>query len=395
MRFKIQNTSLVIPLAILFAACAPPAAEGAQDQAIAVQNIEIPDTETPAGTNEKPAPFATPRPPAYNPLTGLPVEDPAKLERRPVMIKVSNFPRAGRPHAGLSFADIVFDYYIGYGENRFLALYYGSDSPQVGPVRSGRFIDAQLVTMYGGVLGYGSADEDTDTYLVEMLGRYAVSHLEAPCPAFCGEDTHEATGVFASSSDLSRYVKEMGWDNSPPDLPGMVFSDENPLGAEHAEVINVLFSYYNRAQWRYDKESGKYLRWTDYKENSEPDFEELIPLVDRVTGEQLAFDNVIILFANHTELALRRHEIAIWANDSGMPAVLFRSGMMVMGSWKADRDMDPIQFFDGSGKPFGLKPGKTWITIVDPNSIFEESAQGVWDLFFLLPVVEEENGEEG
>jgi len=360
----------------------------------AVKNTEIPDTETSADIKEKPALSATPRPPAYNPLTGLPAEDPARLERRPVMIKVSNFPRAGRPHAGLSFADIVFDYYIGYGENRFLALYYGSDSPQVGPVRSGRFIDAQLVTMYGGVLGYGSADEDTDTYLVEKLGRYAVSHLEAPCPAFCGEDTHDATGVFASSADLSRYVTEMGWDNSPPDLPGMVFSTGNPLGARYADVINVLFSYYNRAQWRYDKESGRYLRWTDYKENTEPDPEDMIPLVDRVTGEQLAFDNVIILFANHTELAPRRHEIEIWANDSGMPAAIFRNGMMAIGSWKADRDTDPIQFFDSSGKPFGLKPGTTWITIMDPNSIFEESSRGVWDLFFLLPAVEEENAEE-
>lgn len=350
--------------------------------------------ETPGSTNEKAAPSVSSRSPVYNPLTGLPVEDPARLDRRPVMIKVSNFPRAGRPHAGLSFADIVFDYYIGYGENRFLALYYGSDSPQVGPVRSGRFIDAQLVTMYGGVLGYGSADEDTDTYLVEMLGKYAVSHHEAPCPAFCGEDTHDATGVFASSADLSRYITEMGWDNSPPDLPGMVFSSENPLGAKHAEVINVLFSYYNRAQWRYDKENGKYLRWTDFKENSEPNPEELIPLVDRVTGEQLAFDNVVILFAKHTELGPRRHEVEIWANDSGMPAALFRDGMMVMGSWKADRDTDPIQLFDASGKPFGLKPGKTWITIMDPNSNFKESSKGVWDLFFWLPVTEEEAVKE-
>jgi len=37
-----------------------------------------------------------------NPLTGLEVSNPALLDRRPMMIKVSNFPREGRPHAGLS-----------------------------------------------------------------------------------------------------------------------------------------------------------------------------------------------------------------------------------------------------------------------------------------------------
>ncbi|MHB8808355.1 MAG: DUF3048 domain-containing protein, partial [Anaerolineaceae bacterium] len=73
-----------------------------------------------------------------NPLTGLPVSDPNILNRMPVMVKVSNYPRSGRPHAGLSFADIVFDYYIGNGTNRFLAVYYGNDSSSIGPVRSGR-----------------------------------------------------------------------------------------------------------------------------------------------------------------------------------------------------------------------------------------------------------------
>ena len=69
-----------------------------------------------------------------NPLTGLIPIDEEKLDRRPMMVKISNFPRNGRPHAGLSFADIVFEYYIGEEMNRFLALYYGNDTPQVGPI---------------------------------------------------------------------------------------------------------------------------------------------------------------------------------------------------------------------------------------------------------------------
>ena len=57
------------------------------------------------------------------------MDDPSLLERRPVMVKVSNFPRLGRPHAGLSFADIVFDYFIGYGTNRFLACFTVRTAP--------------------------------------------------------------------------------------------------------------------------------------------------------------------------------------------------------------------------------------------------------------------------
>ena len=92
-----------------------------------------------------------------NPLTGLKVADPSLLERRPVTVKVSNFPREGRPHAGLSSADIVFDYYTGTGGDRFLAIFYGQDAEKVGPIRSGRFIDVQLVPMYQGILAMVSA----------------------------------------------------------------------------------------------------------------------------------------------------------------------------------------------------------------------------------------------
>ena len=66
-----------------------------------------------------------------DPLTGLAVADPTILNRRPVLIKVANFPSSGRPHAGLSFADIVFDYGIDGGTNRFMALFYGQ--PMLAP----------------------------------------------------------------------------------------------------------------------------------------------------------------------------------------------------------------------------------------------------------------------
>jgi len=86
-----------------------------------------------------------------NPLTGLVVDDPSILNRRPVLVKVANQPISGRPHAGLSFADMVFEYYIGSGGNRFLALFYGQDADMIGPVRSGRMIDPYLVSLYEGI----------------------------------------------------------------------------------------------------------------------------------------------------------------------------------------------------------------------------------------------------
>ena len=44
-----------------------------------------------------------------NPLTGLVVDDPSILDRRPILVKVANYPISGRPHSGLSFADMVLE----------------------------------------------------------------------------------------------------------------------------------------------------------------------------------------------------------------------------------------------------------------------------------------------
>jgi hypothetical protein len=370
-----------ITLILLLSACSP------TPEFTPTFTIFVPETPIPLPQEylAQPQVITTGEPVVLNPLTGLPPADPALLNRRPVMIKVSNYPHIGRPHAGLSFADIVFDYYIGSGTNRFLAIFYGNDSPQVGPVRSGRFVDAQLATMYSGVLGYGSADEDTDEELVSRLGNYAINNLEAPCPAFCGSATHDAIGVFARSDAISDFVDAQGWENRAPDLAGMVFSNDPPLGGKIAEKALILFNYYNRGEWRYDTASGRYLRWIESFPDVESDAFEMIPLVDRVTGQQLAFSNIIIIRAENTELAPSRHLIDIWGNDKGLPAYFFRDGQMVEGFWRTFNDSDPMQFFDKEGNVFPLKPGNTWIVIAGLSSTFKEIQPGEWEMFFFLP----------
>ncbi len=327
---------------------------------------------------------ATPKQ-AIDSLTGLPVADPKLLERKPVFVKVSNYPQYGRPQAGLSFADIVFEYYIGNGMNRFMGVFYGQDSTAIGPVRSGRFVDAQLVPMYGGVLAYGSADEDTDAEITSTLGNYAISNLDAPAPAFEGTDTHSVVGVFANSAAISKFVSDQGWENKASDLPGMVFSYDTPSHGKYADQLNVLFNSIDRGEWHYDANSGKYLRWIEYFEDENDKTYDMIPLVDRVTGKQLAFSNVIIIFAKYTEEAPSRHLIDIIGNNKGKPAYFFRDGQVFSGTWRAKIDNDPIQFYNDQGEPMSLKPGNTWIVITGLNSSYQEIQPKVWELFFNLP----------
>ena len=319
-------------------------------------------------------------PEGVNPYTGLPVSDPETLNRKPVLIKVSNYPRSGRPHAGLSYADIVFEYYIGEQMNRFLALYYGKDSPQIGPLRSGRMVDPQLTSMYGGVLVYGSADVKVETFIHNILPDMAFTHLNTPCPAICGQDTHSIAGVFVNSQEITNYIVENDYDNTPPEPIGMVF-DQNVAESEHLAInIGMEYSFRDRGEWHFDPQSGLYDRWIEEDDNYS-----MIPLVDRVNNEQIRFANIIVIFATYKEYAPTLHNILVWDNTQGKNAYIFRDAQMYEAAWKVRDHHHPIEFYNKYGQPVALKPGNTWIILVGDNSSIMETDPGNWEIQFDLP----------
>ena len=58
--------------------------------------LSVPEVATPSEE-------AAALPGQYNPLTGLIPADPSLLERRPLVIKISNYPREIRPQYGIDF----------------------------------------------------------------------------------------------------------------------------------------------------------------------------------------------------------------------------------------------------------------------------------------------------
>jgi len=224
----------------------------------------------PATTTPSPTPYGN-FDPGVNPLTGLPVNDPTKLERRPVMVKVSNWPRSGRPHAGLTSADIVFEYFIGHQMNRFLAVYYGEDADMIGPVRSGRLVDAQLVNFYQGILAYGDADPQVDEVLFDALGDRALAFLEVPCPPMCG---------------------------STPDLQGMFFQQEPLAGDVDGKLLRVEYADFSIMQWQYDIEAQNYRLWM---EGETEDGLDLGLMTDRNNDQPVMFDNIVVMYADYIE----------------------------------------------------------------------------------------------
>lgn len=320
-------------------------------------------------------------PEGVNPLTGERVDDPTLLNRRPVFVKVANYPASGRPHAGLSAADLVFEYYIGEGTNRFMAVYYGQDSEKIGPVRSGRLIDPQLVQMYQGILGFYSAYETIYDTILDILGNRAISGTGNECPALCDDGRNIVISKFADSAALTELSTQRGVNNQAFPLDGMAFDPTTPAGGAAGTDALVIYSNLNRGEWVYDESGGKYLRLI---EDTTGGNLTMVPLVDANTGEQLAFSNVVVLFAYHTEYASTLYDQTIWGNTSGQRAVIFRDGNAYEATWVVPNNSQPIQLRDQNGETFALKPGNTWYVILGLNSGVKEDA-GNWTFNFYLP----------
>ncbi len=317
-----------------------------------------------------------------NPLTGLAVSNPETLARRPVFIKVSNWPREGRPHAGLSAADIVFEYFIGYNMNRFLAVYYGGNASKIGPVRSGRLVDAQLTNLYQGILAYGNADPQVDAVLVEELGDRALAFKYLPCPPMCGTVTHSATGVFADSAAMTTYAVDQGIDNTPPDLRGMYFQQEAPVGDAEGIFLRFEYASWSRTEWHYDPAAQQYALWMDTETNGGV---VEAPMTDRNTGAPITVANVIVMYAEYIEYAPTLHDIRIQDAQDYQPVLLFRDGVVVYGTWRVPEQNRPIIFETPDGDSLPFKPGKTWIIIASDVSQTYQPSGGRWDIYFDLP----------
>ncbi len=282
-----ENTGILLVLltvTLLVSACAAPAARtltDAERTAIAgtvtavfstnsTGEVLPSDNPTPAPTETSlPEPTPTPAvpvgpdfyPEGVNPLTGLEVEDPELLNRRPVIMKISNHQINYQPQSGLSSADLIFEYYIGWGANRFAALYYGQDSDRIGPVRSIRRVDGHLGSLYQAVVGSTGGDgNDVLPYLYNYIpGRYFLDKYL--CPGVCDDGRNVVYSVFGDSSALSQYFINQGYGLDNPDLSGMAFSASPPEGGAAGASAWITFGAGEGSEFVYDETSGKYLRF--------------------------------------------------------------------------------------------------------------------------------------
>ncbi len=327
-------------------------------------------------------------PPGTDPLTGLPCTDSNLLDLPPALISVTNFPVTARPQAGLSFSPYVFEMYIGEGMTRFLAMFYcnfpkvptdnnGSfEPPSLGPIRSGRLPYDSLRKLYNGFLVMASASAEVGTQLSGATSIY-------------GSDENDINSALIGVDKLKDIALNNSLNRTPGNLTGNLFDSTPPEGGRAAPDLWMFYNFLNQTLWTYNNDIGSYLRFQDQADGSG----KFVPSSDRINGQQLGFENVVVLFADHSVLNSEGTLIDISLLYTYNVAYLFRDGNMYEIYWTTENGdyerqtglLRPIRFVDKNFQPFPLKPGRTWVHIVDMTTTIQEVDPGYWKVRFYQP----------
>lgn len=244
---------------------------------------------------------------------------------------------------------------------------------QIGPIRSGRLVYGYLADSHPhSCLVYAGASAEV---LAKIPQCYLVYHQLA------------GGGYMLDIAEMRKIAKQNLHDKGANfNYASNIFSESPPTGGSKASRLEVFIAYLNQSAWLFDPLYQSYLRYVDTSEYDLAGV--LLPDKDRLTGRQLHFENVIVLFAQHDVVSPTNLDIRLNPGRVGK-AILFRDGYMFNIQWSTQTlegdDPQPIAFQDSDGHPMPLKPGHSWILVVTKESTIAETSPGEWQLLFTPP----------
>jgi SdrD B-like domain/Protein of unknown function (DUF3048) C-terminal domain/Protein of unknown function (DUF3048) N-terminal domain len=284
----------------------------------------------------------------------------------------------GRADVGFSADDLSVDAGLVPAPGRPLPTEDPSSLPlaQVGPIRSGRLIYRYIAHYFeNSCLIFASASPEV---LVELPECLTVFHQISGGGFMLDLDEMEAVAR-----------KNARQFPTPFNYSGNRFDPAVPSGGMPATQLKVVIAYQNQSGWHYDAASQSYLRYVDTSEYEQAGV--LHPEVDRLTGRQLHFENLIVLYAKHDVISPTNLDIHLDPGRTGK-ALLLRDGKLWDITWETTSakqesvgPIRPIRFLGADGQAAPLRPGHTWILVVTPETTVEQTQPGRWLLAFAQP----------
>ena len=315
------------------------------------------------GGTKKPQASKSPPPPPRSSLTGLVVADAKVLKRPVIAVKVENSIDA-RPQSGLDDADVVYEEIAEGGITRFIALYQSQDAPVIGPVRSARLVDPNVLKQFRAILAFSGAHPIVQDALARS-GIKLLSYLDYPEAYYRSSARQAPHNLFTSLKRLYKFAKGalpptniFRFAEQPPVLPSPSASPSPALA--RGSHVQINFSEQQTSLWRYSAAKDVYLRWQGSSRHL------------LTGGSQVSARNVLLLYV--------KVKMTNILDPAGNPSpdvevigsgrlALFRNGIEVKGTWKRAAVDDQTTMTDVTGAPVSLAPGITWIELVPTDVV--------------------------
>lgn len=296
---------------------------------------------TPSAT---PSPTPSPTPAPVDLLTGLTPRRTAPV----VAVKVDNSVLARPYQRGLREASVVYQELVEGGSTRLLAVLESDAAAdvEVGPIRSVRESDIDLLRAYGGIaVGFSGGNTGVKAIFARAARKgYVVdASYDAIPPAYrLGEQRRDARNFFTTPSKLTKRKPGAG----PRDV-GLRFGAAAATGVPTAAATSV-FSTMSSLKARYDAASG---RWVLSQAGSVVPVSPANVIVQYVSIRASGFKDV------------KGNPTPFTVTTGGGKAVVLRDGRRYAGTWKRD-GFGAIRYLGADGRDVPLKAGPTWVLLL-------------------------------
>ncbi len=299
------------------------------------------------------------------PLTGELTTDSVLAQRRALAVKVDNGDRRARPQAGLAAADLVYEILIEGGKTRFLAVFHSEIPGRVGPVRSVRSGDFDLL-----------ADLSTPHLVSSGANTTVLAEMRQAVRAGTLVDIGGLRNFVPYTRDPARrspfnlyfhYENLLGTDAdalppgplAAPVAPLFDYGSTNPEGLADATGVTVTFhrSSGNVVSHIWDAAVGGWVRIQGGAlMTTETDFglTEVAPV------------NVAVVWMPYGVSAAETESPQALSYGTG-DALVLTAGTVHNAVWERTEDRAGFRFSDAAGNPLSLSPGSTWLLLANSS----------------------------
>jgi hypothetical protein len=285
-------------------------------------------------------------------LTGEPIEA-GSLSRPALSAKVDNHPSA-RPQVGLDEADIVFEELVEGGMTRYLAVWHSKLPAEIGPVRSVRPMDPEIVSPFGGVFAY-SGGQVRFIQMMEAAPVYNAIHGQPDTASTFYRTSAKVAphNVLVKAPELIEQHLDLVAPPKMFDYAASLAESTAVLEGTPLASVNTRFSGFSSPTWEWDGTQNKFVR---YQTNGAAD--------SASSGNQLAATNVIVLFVGIDVI----EDIPTTRLVSQGKGYVATGGSIVDITWIKASPEGPIVLSTQAGSPVLLGAGNSWIELLPSES---------------------------